>query len=74
MAFEEEGAALGTADGQALFERFLCLNGPVFYGFLAAEQRFQMENTPSEIAVLQTPASPVTPLPTGMGIDLTWRI
>ena len=33
MAFEEAGADLGTEEGHSAFERFLCTNGPVFYGF-----------------------------------------
>ncbi len=74
MAFEEAGVDLGTTDGQTLLERFLCLNGPAFYGFPASTRRFQMEKARSQFAVLETPAGPVTPLPTGMGLDLTWRI
>lgn len=74
MAFEEAGVDLGTREGLALLERFLCLNGPEFYGFPASEKRFTMERKPSKTALLDTPAGPVTPLPTGMGIELTWSI
>jgi dihydroorotase len=74
MAFEEAGIDLNTPDGHERFERFLCHNGPAFYGFPASTQRFQMEKTPSQTCLLETPAGPVTPLPTGMGIDLTWRL
>ena len=74
MAFEQAGADLGTAEGKALFERFLCTNGPAFYGFPASTQRFQMEKKPSQTPLLDTPAGPVTPLPLGMGIDLPWSL
>lgn len=74
MAFEEAGVDLGATDGQELFKRFLCLNGPAFYGFAASSQQFHLEKAPSSTAMLETAAGPVTPLPVGMGIELTWRI
>lgn len=74
MAFEDAGADPGTAGGKELFERFLCLNGPSFHGFPASRQHFQMEKAPSKTVILETPAGPVTPLPLGMGFDLTWRM
>lgn len=74
MAFEEAGVDLGTPEGQTAFERFLSLNGPTFYGFPASTLRFRMEKAPSQTPILETAAGPVTPLPLGMGIELTWRI
>lgn len=74
MAFEDAGVDLGTGYGRARFERFLCLNGPAFYGFPASPQRFRMEKAPSQTPLLETPAGPVTPLPTGLGLELTWRM
>ena len=74
MAFEEAGVDLGKAEGRALFERFLSLNGPGFYGFPASEQQFQMEKAAQSMTLLQTPAGPVTPLPVGMGMEMTWCI
>lgn len=74
MAFEEAGADLGTAEGAALLERFLCRNGPAFYGFPASERRFQMVRERSQTPVLETPAGPVTPLPAGLGMELAWRV
>lgn len=74
MAFEEAGADLSAEMGQALFIRFLSLNGPAFYGFPASSQQFQLEKAPSSTAVLETAAGPVIPLPVGMGIELEWRI
>ncbi|MEY4483044.1 MAG: dihydroorotase, partial [Verrucomicrobiota bacterium] len=43
-------------------------------GFPASTQRFQMDKAASQTLILETPAGPVTPLPAGMGIELTWRI
>ncbi len=74
MAFEEAGVDLGSAEGMSHFTQFLSLNGPAFYGFPASEKRFTMEKQPSKTTLLDTPAGPVTPLPTGMGIELTWSI
>lgn len=74
MAFEEAGANLCTDAGRDAFERFLCLNGPAFYGFAPSSACFRLEKASSTIPVLDTPAGPVTPLPTGLGLELTWRI
>lgn len=74
MAFEEAGVDLASAAGRELFERFLCLNGPAFYGFPASTQRFVLEKTPSSTALLETPAGPVTPLPLGLGLELPWSV
>lgn len=74
MAFEDAGVDLGSTEGQELFGRFLSLNGPAFYGFPGSEQRFQMEKAPSQTATLETLAGLVTPLPQGMGVELTWRL
>ena len=52
----------------------LCTNGPWFYGFPVSEQQFSMEKVPQAMTVLETPAGPVTPLPVGMGMELTWHI
>lgn len=74
MGFEEGGADLASPAGQATFERFLSLNGPAFYGFEPSAQRFQIEKEVSETEILETEAGPVTPLPLGMNLPLTWRI
>jgi dihydroorotase len=74
MAFDEAGADLGTAAGRDAFTRFLCLNGPAFYGFPASRQTFQMQRGSCQMATLETPAGPVTPLPLGLGLELTWRL
>ncbi len=74
MAFEEAGVDLGSAEGVSLFEKFLSLNGPAFYGFPASRQTFRMEKAPSQTPLLETPAGTVTPLPAGMGVALAWRL
>jgi dihydroorotase len=74
MAFEEAGVDLSSAAGQNTFERFLCLNGPSFYGFPASTQTFQLEKTPSQSALLETPAGSITPLPLGLGVEMTWSL
>ncbi len=72
MGFEEAGVDLGSAPGRLLFERFLCLNGPIFYGFPASQQRFQIKKALTQSAPLETPAGPVTPLPAGLDLELSW--
>ncbi len=74
MGFEEGGIDLESPAGLSTFERFLSLNGPAFYGFEPSSERFQLEKAASETAILNTEAGPVTPLPLGMNLGLTWRI
>jgi dihydroorotase len=74
MAFEEAGVDLSSQVGGTAFEQFLSLNGPAFYGFPASTQRFRMEKAASHTPVLETPAGQVTPLPAGLGLELTWRM
>jgi len=74
MAFEEAGTDLASEQGKASFERFLCLNGPRFYGFPPSTRQFQMVKTPSQSLPLETPAGPITPLPHGLGLEMTWSL
>lgn len=74
MAFEEAGVDLSSAEGQSLFERFLCTNGPAFYSFPSSSQHFQMEKAPSQSSLLETPAGTVTPLPVGLNLEMSWRL
>lgn len=74
MAFEESGVDPGTECGREAFERFLCRNGPEFYGFAPAEERFTLVREETATEPLPTPAGPVVPLPSGMGFDLAWKI
>lgn len=74
MALEQAGVNLAETSGHALLERFLCLNGPTFYGFAPSTQTFQIEKCPSHTSVLDTLAGPVTPLPSGLNLTLTWSL
>jgi len=74
MGFEKAGADLGSDAGRAAFEAFLCTNGPAFYGFEPSVERFQIEREQSETVPLTTPEGVVTPLPSGVGLTLDWRI
>lgn len=74
MGFTEAGVDLGTDVGREGFQNFLSLNGPWFYGFPPSNDSFQLINTPSKVEILQAPEGPVTPLPLGMDLDLTWAI
>ena len=74
QAFEEAGVDLLTPSGTACFERFLCRNGPDFYGFPLAADRIQLEPGSESLSPLVTPEGRVIPLPIGMEIDLKWRL
>ena len=74
MAFEESRIDLSSKSGRESFERFLCLNGPAFYGFPASTERFGLERSPCKTEVLETADGNVTPLPSGLNLDLTWSL
>ncbi|MEO0416140.1 MAG: dihydroorotase, partial [Verrucomicrobiota bacterium] len=74
MAFEEAGADLASDGGLDAFTRFLCTNGPAHYGFEPSQETFDLIKQPSTTEIHQTEDGPVTPLPSGMGLELTWTI
>ncbi len=74
MAFEEAGADLSTDSGVDAFRRFLCTNGPAFYGFEPSVETFSLTKEPSTTSILQTDEGPVVPLPSGMDLELTWTL
>jgi dihydroorotase len=74
MAFEEAGVDLESEDGKALFERFLCTNGPAFYGFSPSEKLFELRREPSQVETFQRDEGPLVPLPVGMERELTWTL
>lgn len=74
MAFEAAGADLGNLAGRAGFERFLCLNGPAFYGFEPSREVFSLVRKPSSSAPFAADEGPVVPLPHGMGLTLDWSL
>ena len=74
MGFTEAGVDLNGDEGRKCFGNFLSLNGPRFYGFPPSNQSFSLTNTPSSVKILQGREGPVTPLPLGMSLDLTWSL
>ncbi|MEM7234097.1 MAG: dihydroorotase, partial [Planctomycetota bacterium] len=67
QAFEEAGVDLSTEDGQAAFKRFLCENGPAFYGLKTSEESFTLVKEPQEVHTIPTSEGDITPLPAGLG-------
>lgn len=75
QGFEEAGADLSTAAGREAFERFLCLNGPAFYGLPAPAGRFTLVRQPASVEKLYTPEGEIMPLPLGLEQKtLPWSI
>lgn len=75
QAFEESGIDLSSSAGQAAFKKFLCTNGPAFYGLKTPAKTFTLHKTQSPVALVDTPSGPVTPLPLGMGQStLPWSV
>jgi dihydroorotase len=78
-AFEMAGVNLGTTKGASIFRRFLCDNGPAFYGIKPSKKTFTLEKNPQKIGVSKAGADTIIPLPVGMDGDgknaiLEWRI
>jgi dihydroorotase len=74
MAFEEAGADLASRTGRDAFTRFLCSNGPAFYGFEGSKETFRLKRESSHTEPHLTEDGPVVPLPYGMGLTLEWSI
>jgi dihydroorotase len=74
MAFEEAGCDPGTPAGLEALTRFLCSNGPAFYGFEATAERFTMIREASNTVPRDLSGESVVPLPYGMGLTLDWTI
>ncbi len=64
--FEKTGVDLASNEGYETFKKFLCTNGPNFYGLKIPTDTFTLTKEPQEISLLNTPAGPITPLPIGM--------
>ena len=79
-AFEMAGADLGQNEGFEAFKRFLCTNGPAFYGFAASQEQFTLEKAPETITPLAAGSREIVPLPLGMfgdiggAVTIPWRI
>ena len=65
-AFEKAGVNLDTAEGEKVFKKFLCLNGPAFYGLAIPSETFVLAKEPQEIGLVRTPSGTITPLSIGM--------
>lgn len=74
QAFEEAGCNLVTADGAAIFRKFLCENGAEFYGLPVPSATFRLERIPQATVPVAAPDGPVIPLPLGMGQEVRWKI
>lgn len=80
QAFDLAGAdPLGA--GREAFERFLCTNGPDFYGLPVSTETFTLTRAPQGVKALSTPEGDIIPLPLGAGPDcaqgettVPWRI
>lgn len=75
QAFEKAGINMGSAAGVAMFRKFLCTNGPAFYGLPVPRETFTLEKVETEVKIGK---SGVVPLPLGMADEgktsLHWRI
>lgn len=74
MAFEEGGCSLANAAGIERFKRFLCLNGPAFYGFESSKKTFEMKRASDAIDELETAEGNAIPLPIAMRMQLNWQL
>lgn len=66
QSFEEAGLDLSKEGDQAIFKRFLCENGPNFYGLPVSNETFTLEKTPQNVEIITTPDGNITPLPLGL--------
>lgn len=79
QAFEMAGCDLATEEGVDSFSRFLCLNGPRFYGLPIPEETFLLERAEQEIRPLRMAGREIVPLPLGMAggeagnVVIPWR-
>ena len=62
-------------DNKDQFEKFLCLNGPKFYGIKPTEKRFTLVKKEANVKALKTNNKDIIPLPLGMGQStIPWSI
>ncbi|MCH7917692.1 MAG: dihydroorotase [Planctomycetes bacterium] len=79
QAFEMAGSDLATEEGVNSFRRFLCLNGPRFYGLPIPQDTFLLERAAQEITPLRMAGQEIVPLPVGMEgdgespVSIPWR-
>lgn len=80
-AFELSDVDMGSAAGQAAFEKFLCTNGAAFYDLPVPQQRFTLTKRPETVAALPVGAHKIVPLPVGMNaaddnetVEISWSL
>ncbi|MGB4058091.1 MAG: hypothetical protein WBK77_08420 [Alphaproteobacteria bacterium] len=79
IAFEKAGINLGSEAGLAMFKKFLCTNGPEFYGLPVAKETFVLQKIETEVKSLQVGDERIVPLPVGMADEgkaamVPWRV
>lgn len=74
MGFEAAGADLSTDGSRQAFEKFLCTNGPAFYGFPSSSETFEIVRENSLTEILEAVEGSVTPLPYGLNMSLDWAL
>jgi len=73
QGFEEAGVDLETEIGQEAFQRFLCTNGPEFYGLPVSKETFTLTKEPQMIKPLNVGSQQIIPLPCGLNPDENGR-
>lgn len=66
QGFEEAGCKLDTEANQNIFRRFLCSNGPDFYGLKHSDETFKLSRKAQKVDMLKTDDGDVMPLPLGL--------
>ena len=75
QAFELVGLDLADESAQEVFKKFLCTNGPNFYGFSVSDQAFTLKKEETKVSYLETAEGKVTPLPLGLNQEtIPWSI
>ena len=70
QAFEEAGLDMSQTVNQAIFQNFLCANGPNFYGIAQSDKTFTLSKTPQTVSKIKTGEGEITPLPLGLGHEI----
>lgn len=79
-AFELAGADFTKETHRQAFKRFLCDNGPAFYGLRPSTKTFALEKKPQKVEALKIGGKSILPLPLGLladqshGATIPWSI
>jgi len=63
QSFENFGIDMRIYENQKIFQKFLCENGPKFYGLPLAKENFQLEKKEEKIFIRKTKIGNLVPLP-----------